>query len=425
MTAEYKSLEDKRLKEYNIMALYDVTSLQKIVEALRLGFLNKEMPKINDGLVKRARGEVQRLNSAYDAAMYGFAQALYRHAFLHGTGGRNVDGSILGISGSIEGKNNIEHTVLAFDLGPNPWEVYKGQNLQRGKTLDTVLVEDKANLWLMDHLDELHGFNQLKVERSRIFFPFFGELNSKSDIFFTSEGLNLDTLVPYLMWTGGYVGHTPVTGKYPTRADFEKMAPQSISYRLKNSLRPRLAQLVVSERGLFQDLKETLADWAAIRVILEKEGDVYQFMAPFFKAYHESTRVRIGTNYLIDIVYIDDRYGENKKPNGFQDFKMAIRILPARKAKDMPESGLFVEMLTTDKMSFFNHDIDEKHPAHHIRREDERELLIPIAKDRKRGKHVKNIMSNVQAEIANYAIEVFDEVFDSYIMTKDIDALRK
>lgn len=423
MKKEYKSLQDERLREYNIMALYDAPRLQNIVEGLRLGFLNKKMPKIDENLVRRARVEAEKINDAYDAAMYSFALALYRYAFPN-NGSRNVDGSVLGISASLDGSNNIGRTILAFDLGPNPWEVYKDQNLQKGKTLDTVLVDDKSDLWIRDNIDELHGFSKLNVERSRIFFPFFGNLGREGDSFLDTTGLNLDSLVPYLMWTGGYMGYAPVAGKYPGREEFEKRAPQQISYRLKNSLRPRLAQLVASERGLFQGLKETLADWAAVRAILEKEDDVYQFMTPFLKAYHDNKTLNIG-NYVIDIIYIDDRFGENKKSNGYQDFKMAIRILQPLKIKNMLQGGLVVEMQVTDKMSFYNHEIDEKHRAHHLKRETERESVMPIAKDRARGQHMKDTMSNLQEEIAKYSRNVFDKIFHPYIMEKKIDISRE
>ena len=126
-----------------------------------------------------------------------------------------------------------------------------------------------------------------------------------------------------------------------------------------------------------------------------------------------------------EVIYIDDKYGPNKKPNGFQIYKLMARFYPSKQDADRGENGLIAEMQVTDRMSYYNHEIDEAHPAYHAAREEERKLLLPITVDRSRMNHVINTTSRKQLEVLDFSNRKLNEIFPQYLIFKDLDMYRK
>ena len=429
MARKLKDLSE--IGEHNTLFLYrGIDTLQGIVGQLRLGFLNREIPKIADRDIQRARKESEALSSSFDKEAYKFAEALYSLAFFGDLGKRRPDGSFLAINGKLsdEKKKNsrmIEETIFGFNLGNNPWQLHKYQNLPRGETLDTIIVHDNIDKWIRKNMENLDDFEQIVLERSRVFFPYFRSLdhvNENVQRFFSENGLNLDELIPFMLGTRGFLGLQ--RQDYPNREAFQMYAPELVSYRLKNSQAPRLSQLIGAERGLFQNVKEVLGDWAAFRVILDSEEAVYRLVDTFAKAHDKGHGIMLGKNY-VEVIYIDDRFGPKKKSNGYQDYKLMVRFYPSKQDANSGVNGLIAEIQVTDKMSYYNHEIDRTHPAYRLAREEEREMLLPPTADRSRMNHVRNTTSEKQLEVLNFAYRKLNEIFPQYLIFKDLNKYRK
>lgn len=426
MARKLKDLSE--IGEHNILFLYrGIDTLQGIVGQLRLGFLNREIPKIVDRDIQRAKKESEALSSSFDREAYTFAEALYRMAFFEGLVKHRPDGSFLAINGKIsdEKKKNsrtIEETVFGFNVGNNPWQLHKYQNLPRGETLDTIIVHDNIDKWIRKNMENLDDFGQIVLERSRVFFPYFSSLDENAQRFFSGNVLNLDELIPFMLGTRGFLGLQ--RQEYPNREAFQMYAPKLVSYRLKNSQAPRLSQLIGAERGLFQDIKEVLGDWAAFRVILDSEEAVYRLVDTFAKAHDKGYGIMLGKNY-VEVIYIDDRFGPKKKSNGYQDYKLMVRFYPSIQEANSGVNSLIAEIQVTDKMSYYNHEIDRTHPAYRLVRENEREMLLPPTVDKSRMNHVKNTTSEKQLEVLDFANKKLEEIFPQYLIFKYLNKYRE
>ena len=366
------------------------------------------------------------LSSSFDKEAYKFAEELYRMAFCGGLRNCRPDGSFLAINGKIsdekrKNSRTIEYAVFGFNLGNNPWRLHKYQNLPRGKTLDTIIVHDNTDKWIQENMEELYDFRQVVLERSRVFFPYFGSLDKNDENapnFFLENGLNLDELIPFTLDTGGFLGLQQQ--EYPNRKSFQMYAPESVSYRLKNSQAPRLSQLIGSERGLFQKIEKVLGDWAAFRVIVESEEAVYRLINTFEKAHEKGEGITLGKNY-VEVIYVEKK----KKPNGFQAYNVMVRFYPPIQDTNNGANGLTAEIQITNKMSYYNHEIDVTHPANHRFRAGERAMLLPITKDISRRNHVINTTSKKQLEVLDFANKVMDKIFPQYLIVKDLDKYRE
>lgn len=439
MPREIESLSDAA--EHNILMLYrGIPNLQEIVKDLRLGFLNGKVPEISAAKINNARWEVAAANEYFDKNAYPIAGALYRSAFLQGKDQKMPDSSFLVTEGSINQEKrkkgeSIENALFGFNLGRNPWQIYK---IPTHKTLDDVLINENMEKWIRANIGGLNVFKAIFIKSSRIFLPRFDSISDKAQGFYSEGQLRLEELIPFIMGTRGYSFGALPFAAYPNRDVFQEYAPEFLSFRLKTSQGIRLAQLISGERGLYKDVKEILGDWLAFRVILNDEDSVYRFMKPFEKAEEDSRldsslipAVRIG-NYNVEIIYLETRYGPKKKDNGFQDYKMVVRFVP-RKHDKSEYNGVVAEIQVTDRMSYYNHEMDTTHTAYHAHREKERERLIPPAKDKSRMRHVKNMRSSKQEGVVAYAVDILrgeegaqnSGIFPPYLMRFDLSKYRK
>lgn len=439
MPREINSLDD--VAEHNILMLYmGIPALKGIARDLRIGFLNGEVPDINAARINHAREEVVAANEYFDKNAYPIAEALYKSAFLQGANQKMPDSGFLVTEGSIKNGNRkksetIENALFGFSLGGNPWQIYK---IPAHETLDDVLINRNMGGWISANIGGLNDFDSIFIKSSRIFLPRFASAGDHAQRFYSGKQLNFGDLIPFVMGTKGYSFETIPFGHYPNRDVFHEYAPEFLSLRLKTSQGIRLAQLIAGERGLYQDVKEILGDWLAFRVILNDEDGVYRFMKPFEKAEEDSKldsslipTVRIG-NYNVEIIYLDPRYGPKKKDNGFQDYKMVVRFTP-RKHDKSEYNGVVAEIQVTDRMSYYNHEIDTTHTAYHAHREEEREKLIPPTRVKSRMKHVKNMRTSRQLKAADHAVDILrgeegapkSGIFPPYLTKFDLDKYRK
>lgn len=438
MPREISSLDD--VAEHNILMLYrKIPALQGIVRDLRIGFLNGKVPEINAARISNARKEVIAANGYFDRNAYPIAEALYKSAFLQGTSQKMPDSGFLVTEGLIkenkEKGKTIENALFGFNLGGNPWQMYK---IPAHETLDDVLIHRNMENWISANIGGLNDFSALFIKSSRIFLPGFDSAGNNAQKFYSGKQLNLQDLIQFTMGTSGYSFGTRPFEPYPNRDVFQEHAPQLLRLRIKTSQGIRLSQLIAGERGLYRDVKEILGDWLAFRVILNDEDSVYRFIKPFKMAEEDSRSnpgiiptVKIG-NYNAEIVYLENRYGPNKKENGFQDYKMVVRLFSKKRDNGRYE-GVVTEIQVTDRMSYYNHEVDETHPAYHLNRDKERAELIPPAKNRSRSMHIKDTTSLRQKKVVAYALDILrgaegapkSGIFPPYLTKFDLDKYRK
>ena len=246
-------------REPNLMGYYFLQYHQafKVLEQLRLSALVGKRQKLDDSLVQIARREMTAVAKGFDKIAYPVAQDLNYFAL------QNQNSRvILLIGGTFLGAENKESTI-GFDLGNDPWRIFKRDPVD---SIDTRVTVEKAEEFLESQSDMLkaNNFAAFQIKSGRFFYL----SNSALSRFESADGVDFVSLIPLLSYTP-HVGITAVE-KPSYRVYKESVPVPFFSYRLKKSSEPKLRKKL-SYKTI--DEEEMIHDWLAYRIVVETEQE--------------------------------------------------------------------------------------------------------------------------------------------------------
>lgn len=397
-----KSLDD--IGEHSILANYpEAEALSRIVDSMRIGVLNNEEPSWDSALNKQAKREIRNINRIMDESRYQFDEALYRFAFPDKPRPRVLMFVQGGFYGRTRRAASIEDTVIVRDLRTNAWPLHKDQHLENSKTLDTMVTLEAAAAWCADHREELGKmrFRRFLIDKSAYFYVASDEISEKDHrIFYPGGDFDPDAIAPFVYDTGGFLGTRHVG--IPDEEMYQAHAPTFQSSRIKNSEAPRITNLLLKDRYVFRDMSEVMSDWAGHRLVFQDSGETTEFASNLQRSCESGEPLLLrpsprSSGFTAEVVYFEDRYTKPKKSE-YRDYKALLRV-------SSPSFGTHTrELQMTDKMSYYNHEINRNHPAHHIKRELEKQDQIDMI----------DIEGEKRAEIVNGCLMELNRLFGEY-----------
>ncbi len=294
------------------------------IESMREGFLRGDLRNISPDVRRRARAEVQTKNSALDASTYPFAQALNDHIY-HGARRR----VIMLVYGAFHGAEDVE-SIVPIDLGLSPYELF--QKRSSHTTIDEYVTYEHMGRFIERHRGNLSkkGAREFEVEKSRFFYFSDSDLAEFAgrDLDPYRGGMLLEDLVrlvPLIVPTEVHVVLDEVVGE-PNLGDYMSSAPTHVSYRLKQSLAPKLLDKLGTPKGKIKEggdpeddsVSDIIVDWVAHRSVVPTIEDV-NALEEFLKGNPPIQGSQV------EFLYTKDYY-EHPKANGFRAKNVVVRV---------------------------------------------------------------------------------------------------
>ena len=345
----------KDAKAPNLMCYYfdDGGKVSGIIEQMRSGYIKGKTPKFEHSLIKAAQREITSVRSVLDKSTYPFAQDLNYHIF-----GDMKKRVILLVGGTFYGRENIEST-LGFDLGSEPWKLFKGHN--SNESIDSHITIEKTDEFLKNERDYLRSQNldAFLIKASGFFY-----LNDPNTSKFEKNGeIDMYSLIPMLTHPK-HVVTTPVN--VPSSSEYKNsLDTPFVSYRLKKSLKGKLLKML--EKKNISD-EDVIHDWAAHRIVVASEEEAKQLEGIM------RDTITIGKKGKSKIKHIDTKdYYSNPKKNGYKGFNIVVE------ATTKGHPPCIREIQIVDKMQYYKNEVNPDDPAHHKQRE---KIKIPSRHNR-------------------------------------------
>ncbi len=338
--------------EFNLMELYFPNGgpTYEIMSQMRKAVLEERMRGIPYSQIHAAQQEIKEVRQKIDDSTPAFAHDLNNLVF-----GDSAVRAILIAKGDFVGRSQLEGSILAVDLGTNPWPLY--QEHWHYEKIDDKVTMDGAREYLQSHQQELKdkGIKTLSIDQSGFFY--FNNEQLKRNFGDGAGGISLEALIPYVVDTNKFVGLEPASK--PNEQDYMERAIPFVSYRQKGAdslLDKAIRKLCQVEP--FADAGDVISDWGGHRICAETKEDAISWSKKF------QGLVRLD-RFKVTNLHTDDYYSSPKE-NGFMAYNIAARVT-SRSIK--PASPRYMDVVREiqiyDLMSHFNSQINENHHAFH------------------------------------------------------------
>ena len=368
--------ENSYSKEPNLMGNYfgAASATYQILEIMRKGMMAGERRNVPEKLVQHSTAEVQGKMGELDESTYESAHALNNEIF----GRFNRRRVIMVVKGDfIGGKADLDYMnresrreegyLIPIDLGENPYPLFASRDAY--STIDEKVTEEQTRQFLADNRQYLRerGFRGFMIDTSRFFYFDNQELTKR---FATKSGeLDMQRLIPFVSDLPQYLfvnGKIVESGSVaPTAKEYENAAIKFASYRLKQSLAQKLANMLTFPKG---EIRKGISDWVAHRVVFPTEEEVHGLESflrenPIIGFSNSKKDSRV-----LKIEYRDKSdYYEKPKANGFRSMNIIVlTYTPGYKPS-------IREIQAVHFGQYHHNEIDVNNPAHHRQQEGKRE----------------------------------------------------
>jgi ppGpp synthetase/RelA/SpoT-type nucleotidyltranferase len=334
------------------------SSVYRIVDKVQAGIAGGIRYNLSD-LERRARAEVREMRELLDNS-YIFAQDLSQMIL-----GAQPLRTVLLVKGTFVHHDHIFHhdskfnveSILPIDLGVNPYQLFT--RIGRQTADETVTVSQTERFLGMQKNQLLSmGYQSFDITSS-IFYNFRDK--DLSDRISTAGKLNLEKLVSMVLALP-YRPETRIVLNQvmpPTLDQYLKSCVESVSYRFKQTLSPKVMQLCTPGQ---QEKKERMKnkayigikDWAGIKVVV-KEESALRNLQDFF---HSSPQIGRSKVELVDE---DDYMLTPKEGTGYRALHLAESV------STFGSEPYIVEIKIVTLAQDFANDIDAKSKALHIK----------------------------------------------------------
>lgn len=338
---------DSYRKEPNLMQYYfdRDTHTYKIFEQMRRCYLRGQAPKFRDVDVEAAKKEIDKVRSSIDKSTYQFAKDLSYHFF----GGVKKQRVLLFVEGTFFGDKSLD-SVIGVDLGSDPHELHKGQDLKG--TIDAYVTQTKTKEFLAANRTDLvcNNFHAFLIRASKFFYFLDDDLYK----FLKDEMIDMVHLIPLVIETKGYVATTQVS--IPTFEQYMEESPRFVSQRLKNSLK-RKSLKNLNQKVIRQ--KDIISDWGAHRVETANQEEAKDLHLTIKNTSRENPLL-IGQNERSKIVHVFSKdYYESPKGNDYRIYKEVVEVSTSGYRPCVREIQI------VEKPRYYGYEIDPSNPAHH------------------------------------------------------------
>ena len=331
----------------NLMGAYfpQYSSTYKVIDQMRKSIFEGRKAPISLADIDRSHDEIMSVRGIIDDSTAKFAQDLNKVIF-------NDDKvrALMLIRGNFVGSNSgVETTVLAIDLGTNPWPLYK--NREGYDTIDKKLTVEKAREYMDGKGEELRkrGINGFNVDHSSFYYVKNHDLAGK---FAGEDGaINFDDFVRVMVDTYGFIGLTRDIKK-PGDREYRAKAIPFTSYRQKQSLLEKAIR-ELCQVDPYLNFGDVITDWGGHRIGCANVEEA-RALGDGFK---EKRPVGV---FEVSELHTDDYYTKPKR-TGFSSLNIAALVSSSRFDSVVREIQIY------DLINHFNGQINESHPAFHRR----------------------------------------------------------